>query len=180
MEREWTSRVEQPRAQVEGSPGKMPAAGFFLGAVIALIVVANFTLADASIRLNVLRGILILMAVGEGLLGGVSQVFFARRSSEREGRPYDPAYHAVMQDFGFYHLAFAALFGLAAFDPKGSTTVIAVAIAFYAVHGMTHILRYFGLYYGGGTPIPTRPRQIDWQQGLTLIAAATGMALFFP
>ena len=180
MENESASRVEPSRAQAASSPDKQPVAAFFWGAVLALTVVANFVLANPSLRLGVLRGVLIFTAVGEGLLGGASQIFYPRRSAEREGRPYDPAYHGVMQDFGFYNLAFAALFGLAAFDPKGSTVVIAVAIALYALHGTTHVLRYFGLYYGGGTPIPTRPRQRDLEQGLTLLASATGMVLFLP
>ena len=120
------------------------------------------------------------MALGEALLGGFSQIFRQRQSCEREGRPYDPAFHGVMQDFGFYNLAFAALFGLAALDPARSTIVIAVAIAFYTIHGLTHVFRYFGLYYGGGTRILTRPQQFELRDGLTLVAAATGMVLFFP
>ena len=179
MESEWTSQVERPRAQVE-SPDETPAAGLSWGALIVLIVIAHLTVADASIRLNVLRGILILMALGEGLLGFVSQVFYARRSAEREGRPYDPAYHDVMQDFGFYNLAFGLLFGLAALDPMRSGIVIGVAIAFYTIHGVTRVCRYFGVYYGGGRPVPTRPRRLDLQQGLILLAGATGMILFFP
>ena len=60
------------------------------------------------------------------------------------------------------------------------TSVIGVAVVLYTVHGVTHILRYFGLYYGGGTPIPTRPQVFELRDGLQLVAAATGMVLFFP
>jgi hypothetical protein len=86
----------------------------------------------------------------------------------------------VSQDFGFYNLAFALLLGLAALKPTTSTLVIVVAIALYAIHGVTHTFRYFGLYYGGGTRIPTRPQALEMRDGLQLVAAATGMVLFFP
>jgi hypothetical protein len=149
------------------------------GAVIALAVIAHFALAAESLRLGVLRGIVILLAAGEAL-GGSFAVFRPRWFAERNGRPYDPAYHGVSQDFGYYHLAFALLFGFAAYDPKRSTTFLAVAATFYAIHGGTHVLRYFGWYYGGGTPIPTRAQQLEMRDGLTPLAGATGMILFFP
>ncbi len=149
------------------------------GGAIALTVVAHLTLTAESLRLGVLRGILILLAAGEGL-GGTFAIFRPRWFAERNGRPYDPAYHGVSQDFGFYNLAFALLFGFAASDPEKSTTLLAVAIALYTIHGVTHVLRYFGLYYGGGTPIPTRAQQLELRDALTLLAGATGMALFSP
>ena len=172
------SRVESISGHPR-SPTKKPAAALVRGALIGLVVVAHFSVGNASVRLNVLRAILLLAAAGESL-GGCLGIFRPRWFAERNGRPYDPAYDGVSQDFGFYNLAFALLFALAALDPMRSTAVIAVAIASYSVHGVTHIFRYFGFYYGGGTPIPTRPQQIELQQGLELIAAAAGMGLFFP
>ena len=151
----------------------------FWGAVIAVIVVAHLTLAAESIRRDVLRGVLILAAAGEGL-GGSFGVFRPRWFAERNGRPYDPAYHGVSQDCGLYNLAFALLLALAALDPASSARLIAVVVALYAVHGVTHVFRYVGLYYGGGTPIPTRPQSMEMRDGLQLVAAATGMVLFFP
>ena len=142
-------------------------------------MVASFIVGNPSVRLDAPRAVLLLAAAGEGV-GGSFGVFRPRWFAERNGRPYDPAYHGVSQDFGFYNLAVALLFTLAALDPMRNTTVIAVGIAAYTVHGVTHVGRYFGLYYGGGTPIPTRPQQVELEQGLELIAAATGMALFFP
>ena len=123
--------------------------------------------------------VLILAAAGEAV-GGCLGVFRPRWFAERNGRPYDPAYHGVSQDFGFYNVAVASLFALAALDPKRNTAVLEVGIALYAVHGITHVLRYFGLYYGGGTPIPTRPQQAELRDALTLLAGAIGMVLFFP
>jgi hypothetical protein len=149
------------------------------GAVIALTVIAHFTLAAEALRLDALRGILVLLAAGEAL-GGSFAVFRPRWFAERNGRPYDPAYHGVSQDFGFYNLALALLFVLAACDPERSTTVLAVTIALYTIHGVTHVFRYFGFYYGGGTVIPTRAQQLEMRDGLTLLAGATGMILFFP
>lgn len=175
---ESTSGAGPRKAHVPESRGKAYAAALFRAALIALVVVAHFSLADPSLRFDALRAILLFAAAGEAV-GGCFGVFRPRWLAERNGRPYDPAYHGVSQDFGFYNLAFALLLSLAAVEPTRSTIVIAVAMASYAVHGVTHVFRYFGLYYGGGAPIPTRPQLIELQQGLELLAAAIGMALFF-
>jgi hypothetical protein len=53
------------------------------------------------------------------------------------------------------------------------------AIVLYAVHGGTHLLRYFGLYYGGETPIPTRPRYFELRD-VPLLVALAGILLFYP
>jgi hypothetical protein len=147
------------------------------GIVIALIVLLRVALAAESSRAHVLRAILILAATGEAL-GGSFGVFRPRWFAERNGRSYCPAYHGVSQDFGFYNLAFALLLALTALDPTAGTLVIAVGVVLYLVHGVTHVFRYFGLYYGGGTPIPTRPQSLELRDGLQLLAAATGMVLF--
>ncbi|HUI25284.1 MAG TPA: hypothetical protein VL403_04300, partial [Candidatus Kryptonia bacterium] len=149
------------------------------GIAVGLLTVANYGFPDPAVRLNILRGILILAAAGEAL-GSAAGVLQPRWFTERNGRPYDPAYHGVTQDFGFYNLGFALLFGLAARDPMRNTSVIALAIAVYAIHAATHVFRYFGLYYGGGTPIPTRPQMFEMRDGLQLAAAAIGMFLFWP
>jgi hypothetical protein len=146
---------------------------------MVVVGIAHLTLADASSRLQFLRAVLVLMAAGEGL-AAVAQVFFARSFGEKNGRPYEPAYHGVVQDFGFYNFAMALLFGLAALDPTRSTGVIGVGIALYAMHGLTHVLRYLGLYYGGETPIPTRPRRLELRDAATLLGGLAGMVLFFP
>jgi len=186
MNRETISQVSQPRAQVENSHEASGAAKptvtrlvLVWAGVLVGLAIARCAISEGSIRLHVLRGILLLMAVGEGQ-GSFSNIFRPQWFAEQNGRPFDPAYHGVSQDFGFYNLAFALLFGLAALDPASSTTVIAVAIVFYGIHGVTHVLRYFEVYYGGGTPIPTRSQRVEMAQGLPLVAAATGMLLFFP
>lgn len=45
-----------------------------------------------------------------------------------------PLSGTMSQDFGFYNLALALLFVLAACDPERSTTVLAVTIALYTIH----------------------------------------------
>ena len=150
----------------------------WIAASLVLITV-HTVLRDASSRLHVLRAVLILAAAGEAL-GGVSGIFGPRRFAERNGRPYDPAYHGVSQDFGFYNTALAVLLALAALRPETSHRVIATAAGLYAVHGLTHACRHFGLYYGGGAPIPTRPQMFELRDGAQLLAAAAGMVLFFP
>ena len=132
------------------------------------------------IRLGALRAVLVLLALGEGMLGAIPQIFRPQRAAEREGRAYNAGYHGVMQDFGFYNLAFALLYGAAALDPHRNVAVIVVAISLLVVHGATHVARYFGIYYGGGTPIPARPARRELEQGLILIAGAAALIVFFP
>ncbi len=149
------------------------------GAIVACLAVGAFSVEDAGIRIHVLRVVLILSALGEAV-GGFFQVFRARHMSSVTGRPYDPAYHGVVQDFGFYNFAVALLFGLAALDPAANTVAISLGVVLYAVHGGTHVLRSLGIYYGGETRIPGRSPATELRDGLPLVAACVGFLLFFP
>ena len=153
--------------------------GSFIWAALLAVVLALYFATGSAVHLALLRALLILTAVGEAL-AFMSNSLRPRRFAEQCGRPYDPAYHGVMQDFGFYNLAFALLLVLAAFDPPRYALPIGVVIASYLVHAGTHVLRYFGLYFGGGQPIPTRPRAFELRDGLQLLVPAFGMVLFFP
>jgi hypothetical protein len=159
--------------------GVEPPARVLWVAPLVAVGIAYLTLDGAGVRLQLLRIVLISAAAGEGF-AAVMQVFFARSFGERNGRPYDPAYHGLVQDFGFYNLAVALLFALAALDPEAGATTIRVGIVLYAVHGSTHLLRWAGLYYGGETRVPTRARRLELRDGLTLAAPLAGMILFFP
>jgi hypothetical protein len=165
-----------PRVELPGARGRAP---LLWTAPLVAVAIAHVALADASSRLQFLRAVLVVMALSEGA-AAVAQVFFARRFGERNGRSYAPAYHGVVQDFGFYNLAMALLFALAALDPPRHGAVIAAGIVLYAVHGLTHVLRYLGLYYGGETPIATRPRGLELRDALALLGGLAGMVLFFP
>src|SRR5262249_30980659 len=112
-------------------------------ALLLLVVGARFAVDTESVRLVILRGVLLLTAAAEAMAGGM-YVFRARGMVERAGRPYAAAYHGVMQDFGFYNLAIALLLVLCATDPERGRVVLIAPIALYAVHGATHVLRYFG------------------------------------
>ena len=149
------------------------------GGVLLALVTAGFIAKDEPTRRHGLQVVLLLMAAGEGL-GAYIGVFRARRMAEPTGRPYDPAYHGVRQDFGFYNLAMALFFLLCAANPERNVVVLPAAILLYAVHGGTHLLRYFGLYYGGETPIPTRPRHFELRDALPLLVAVAGLLLFYP
>lgn len=149
------------------------------GGVLLALVTAGFIAKDEPTRRHGLQVVLLLMAAGEGL-GAYIGVFRARRMAEPTGRPYDPAYHGVRQDFGFYNLAMALSFLLCAANPERNVVVLPAAILLYAVHGGTHLLRYFGLYYGGETPIPTRPRHFELRDALPLLVAVAGLLLFYP
>lgn len=161
----------------QGAARRAAVESFIWGVVIVVLSTANFAVHHLALRRDVLRGVLILAAIGEGL-GAVANVLRPRWFAERNGRPYAPAYHGVSQDFGFYNLGFALLFGVAACDPLGAVSVIAIASVVYVIHGLTHVLRYFALYYGDGTPMPTRPQVFEMRDGLQLLAAAIGMMLF--
>ena len=148
-------------------------------ALLAVLLLVLFLTVDEGARPILLKAVLVPTALGEAL-AFVSNSFRPRRFAEQNGRPYHPAFHGVMQDFGFYNLAFAGLLVLAAIDPGRSRVALGVVVASYLVHALTHIFRYFGIYYGGGHPIPTRPRAFELRDGLQLIAPAIGIVLFFP
>ena len=149
------------------------------GGVLFVVVTAGFMANDEPTRRHGLQVVLMLMAAGEAV-GAFAGVFRARRMAEPTGRPYDPAYHGVRQDFGFYNLAMALLFALCAVNPERNIVVLPAAIVLYAVHGGTHLLRYFGLYYGGEVPVPTRPRHFELRDALPLLVALAGVLIFYP
>ncbi len=177
-------RPATPRSdhRVEGrrTKGFFPGGGVSIwGLLLVVLLSTHLLMTEDHLRVTVLRGILVLTALAEAL-AFLSYEFRPRQFSEQCGRPYDPAYHGVMQDFGFYNLAFAVLLGFAALDPRSSTITIAVIVASYVVHASTHFLRYLGVYFGGGHPIPARPQAYELRDGLQLSVPAVGMLLFLP
>ena len=153
--------------------------GLIWALLLVVLLVVHILTTGGAARASVLRAILILAALGESL-AFVSYELRPRQFSEQCGRPYDPAYHGVMQDFGFYNLGFALLLAVSALDPARAAIPIGVVIATYAVHAGAHILRYLGVYFGGGHAIPSRPRSFELRDGLQLLAPAVGLVLFFP
>jgi hypothetical protein len=149
-------------------------------AAVLLVLVSTALMANSepTQRLG-LRTVLVLMAAGEAV-GAFVGIFRARQMAEPTGRPYDAAHHGVRQDFGFYNLTMALLLVLCAAHPEKNIVVLPAAIVLYAVHGGTHLLRYFGCYYGGETPVPTRPRHFELRDALPLLVALAGMLLFYP
>src|SRR5262245_11375668 len=147
------------------------------GVLLVVVVTAGIVTADAAARRAALRAVLVLMALGEGA-GAFVGMFLARRMAAPTGRPYDPAYHGVRQDFGFYNLAMALLLVLCAFDPERNAVVLTGAVVLYAVHGGTHLLRYLGVYYGGETAVATRPRHMELRDAAPLLVALAGVLVF--
>ncbi len=179
LEHQTTSGEKPSRAPHEGR-NLFPGGKAWLWALLVVVLLGIHLFAtDNGVRLLILRSIVLLAALGEAL-AFVSNALRPRLFSERCGRPYDPAYHGVMQDFGFYNLATALLLGLAVLDPTGNRIIVGVIVASYVVHATTHVLRYLGIYFGGGHPIPTRPQEFELRDGLQLILPAMGMLLFFP
>ena len=149
------------------------------GGILIAAVVLDVALRDAAMRRLALQLVLLAMAGGEGVAASM-QIFRARHMGGLTGRPYDAAYHGVVQDFGFYNLAVALMLTLCALDPTRNVAVLIGAIALYAVHGGTHLLRWFGCYYGGETAVATRPRQLELRDGLPLLVALAALLLFYP
>lgn len=149
------------------------------GALLMAVVTTGLVTSDEAFRRGGLRAVLLFMAAGEGA-GAFAGIFLARRMAEPTGRPYDPAYHGVRQDFGFYNLAMTILFVLCAVDPARNAAVLTGAIVLYAVHGGTHLLRYVGIYYGGETAVATRPRHMELRDAAPLLVALAGMLVFRP
>jgi len=149
------------------------------GGLLLVVVGAGSTMRDEPMRRVGLRVVVSLMAAGEGC-AAFMQVFRARRLSAVTGRPYDAAYHGMVQDFGFYNLAMGLMLGLCAANPERGGVVLPAAIVLYAVHGGTHLLRYFGLYYGGEVSVPTRPRYFELRDALPLLVGLAGIVIFYP
>jgi hypothetical protein len=169
--------ASRANAPIGASSGKPPMGVVWV--LLAVLLLILFLTLGAGSRLTLLRLVLILAALGEAL-AFFSNSFRPRHFAERNGRPYEPAFHGVMQDFGFYNLAFAGLLGLSALDPTGNRMALGVILASYVIHALTHVFRYLGIYYGGGHSIPTRPRAFELRDGLQLIVPALGILLFFP
>jgi hypothetical protein len=170
--------ITAPEPVVAGGASERQPMTIVWALVSVILVVLFLTLGEAG-RSILLRAVLVLTAVGEAL-AFFSNAFRPRQFAEQNGRPYHSAFHGVMQDFGFYNLAFAGLLVLAALDPPGSRGLLGVLVASYLVHALTHVLRFFGFYFGGGHSIPTRPRALELRDGLQLLAPVLGMILFFP
>ena len=168
----------EARASLTANSAALRTTALWAG-VLLVLVSARFLAKDEPTRRHGLQAVLMLMAAGEAV-GAFAGVFRARRMAEPTGRPYDPAYHGVRQDFGFYNLAMALLFALCAANPERNIVVLPAAIVLYAVHGGTHLLRYFGLYYGGEVPVPTRPRHFELRDALPLLVALAGVLIFYP
>lgn len=171
-----------PEASDAGEPsrGFFPAGSPSLWALLVAAIVAVHLLASGDrLRLGLLRGLLIVTALFEAL-AFLSYELRPQKTVERSGRPYHPGYHGILQDAGFNNLAIALLLALAAIDPIRSRVSIGVIVACYVVHATAHVLRYFGIYFGGGHPIPTRPQAFELRDGLQLAAPIVGLLLFSP
>jgi hypothetical protein len=147
------------------------------GSIVLVLTAGAFWIRESPLRPEALRAVLVLMASGE-LLAAVMLVFRARRMADLAGRVYSASYHGLVQDFGFYNFAVALLLILCAVDPERNRVVLPVAVVLYGLHGGTHLLRYFGLYYGGETSIPTRPARMELRDALPLLAGLAGVLLF--
>jgi hypothetical protein len=143
------------------------------GTALAAVIVLRLVAVE---RGTALRAVLLVAATGEAL-AGVAYLARAPHMAVRAGRPYDPAYHGVMQDFGFYNLAIAYLLAASALDAAPNATVMRVAIGLYGAHGIAHLLRFAGLYFGGERPLATRPRHLELRDGLQLLGPMVGMLL---
>lgn len=180
------SRTTAPRTPPEAPDARepsrslLPAGSPWVWVLVAVAILGiHLGASGDALRLGLLRGLLIVTALFE------ASAFFSyelrqRETLEQSGRPHDPAYHGVLQDAGFNNLALALLLLLAAVDPPGSRQTIGVIVACYLAHAVAHVLRYFGIYFGGGHPIPTRPRAFELRDGLQLAAPILGLLLFFP
>src|SRR2546430_16046845 len=117
------------RASLTDNCAALRSTGVWSGVVLVLVS-ARFLAKDEPSRRLGLQAVLTLMAAGEAV-GAFAGVFRARRMAEPTGRPYDPAYHGVRQDFGFYNLAMALLFALCAVNPERNIVVLPAAIVLY-------------------------------------------------
>jgi hypothetical protein len=153
---------------------KPTSVAMVLSTVAALLLVVLASVVDDAWRPYALRAVLLLIAVGE-LVGGVTQAFLTRPLFARAGRPYHPGHHGIVQDFGLYDLAMAAILVCIAIAPQSRSPVLGVVTMLYAVHGLVHLLRSRRLL-AGADPDPGA----DLRQGLPLLIGALGLLLFRP
>ena len=161
----------------DGAEGRREA--LVWAGTIALLLATAATVHDGANRVAVFRAVVALAAIGEAA-AFVGNALRPRQFAERNRRPWDPAYHGVMQDFAFYNLAFGLMLAGAAVDPTRATMAVAIVGASYTIHALAHLGRWRGWYFGGGAPLATRPQTLELRDGLQLLAAVVGMAWFRP
>ncbi len=141
--------------------------------VAVLLVALAANIRTEPERLIVLRILLLLLAAGEAG-GAVAQGLLTRPFTVRDGCPDVPAYYGVRQDFALYNGAISVLLLVVVADPTRYVALVNVAVALYAIHGVTHILRYMGMLTARAETA------LEIKQGLPLLVAALGLLLFHP
>ena len=110
-------------------------------AVLLALIYSSYMLTPAATRLLILRGILLLMAVFEVVIG-ILQGFATKRFMGSYGWAQHPQpYFGFVQDLGLYELGLGLAFLSAALDPLRSNVVIQVGIVIYMLHGAVHLSR---------------------------------------
>jgi len=153
---------------------KPTPASLALAILLSLILLLLSSTVTGASRGVMLQAVLLSIALGE-LGGGLTQAFLTRSLFDRAGRPYHSGHHGVVQDFGLYDLAMAAILLVVASRPEAYAAILYIVTALYAFHGIVHVLRYKGVVAGADPN-----QELDLRQGLPLLVAALGLFLFRP
>jgi hypothetical protein len=139
-----------------------------LGAAAALVLGQAFE--DSAIRMRILSGFLLVLAVAEASFG-LLHLLRPQRFSRGAQNLY------LRQHLGLYNLFAALLYALAALDPVRNREMILAAIALYALHAGYEVCCALGLAPPDATAFRTRRAFLIDGMGLLLVIFP--IALFY-
>ena len=94
----------------------------------------------------------LVLALIEGF-NGIGLAFRTKRTLESVGLIHTDGPGLLVQEFGLYNLGLAVVYAIAAFDPVRLWCVAFIGIAINLAAGTMHLLRSYGVYFGGARPM---------------------------
>lgn len=114
----------------------------------------------------------IVLAIIEGF-NGLGLAFRTKRTLSSAGLAHVDGPGLVIQEFGIYSLGIAVAYLVAAFDPLRLWAVAFIGIAINLAAGTMHLLRSYGIYFGGARPVlsPAFERRAGFVHTFALLVA---------
>ncbi|MGQ0557867.1 MAG: hypothetical protein ACT4PN_18200 [Nitrospiraceae bacterium] len=94
----------------------------------------------------------VVLAMIEGF-NGIGLAFRTKRTLESAGLIHTDGPGLLVQEFGVYCLGLAVAYAIAAFDPVRFWCVALIGITINLAAGTMHLLRSYGVYFGGARPM---------------------------
>jgi len=114
----------------------------------------------------------LVLAIIEGF-NGLGLAFRTKRTLSSAGLVYVNGPGIVIQEFGIYSLGITVAYVIAAFDPVRLWGVALIGIAINLAAGTMHLLRSYGIYFGGARPMlsPAFERKAGFVHTFALLVA---------